>query len=292
MEFGKPNSIFYEKKRYTMKKLIISAFLMLCSLGVFAQIPTSTVPLPADIAAIKKKNVLVIAMTKKDVAPFFSGEGDNIRGLDVEIARRIGVLLGVPVEFRRDAESFAEVVEQVRDGRADIAVSKLSVTGPRLQVVRFSTPYVTLKQSLIINRLWLSQNSQGRPVHEVVRTFDGKISFIKNSSYDTFARINFPKATFLPEEKWDVIINKVTKGEIAAAYRDEFEIKKISFEKPEAAISTKSITISDSVDNIAVAVNYKSTHLLSVVDYVIRNEYGNVDSKKLMDRYRAETAKK
>ena len=253
-----------------------------------AQMANSTVPLPADIAAIKKANVLVVSMTKKDNPPFFSGEGDDIRGLDVEIARRIGVLLGVPVQFRRDAESFAEVVEQVREGKADIAVSKLSVTGPRLQVVKFSDPYVKLRQSLVVNRLWLSQNSQGREIYQVVRDFNGKISFIKNSSYDTFARINFPKATFLPEEKWDVIIDKVTRGDIAAAYRDEFEIKKIAFEKPEAAISTKSITISDSVDNIAVAVNPKALQLLSIVNYVIKNEYSNIDTKKLMERYKAE----
>jgi len=270
-----------------MKKLITLIFLLFASI-VHAQLATSTVPLPTDIAAIKKANVLIVAMTKKDVPPFFSGEGDNLHGLDVEIAQRIGVLLGVPVQFRRDAESFAEVVEQVRDGRADIAVSKLSVTGPRLQVVRFSDPYIKLKQSLIINRLWLSQNSQGKETYQVIRDFNGKISFIKNSSYDTFARINFPKATFLPEEKWDVIIDRVTRGDIAAAYRDEFEIKKISFEKPDAAISTKTITISDSVDYIAVAVNPKAIQLLSMVNYVIKNEYNNIDTKKLMDRYKAE----
>jgi polar amino acid transport system substrate-binding protein len=270
-----------------MKKLFASVLLLLTSVAS-AQMATSTVPLPADIAAIKKANVLVVAMTKKDVPPFFSGEGDTIRGLDVEIAQRIGVLLGVPVQFRRDAESFAEVVEQVRDGKADIAVSKLSVTGPRLQVVKFSTPYVRLRQSLVINRLWLSQNGQGKEVYQVIRNFNGKISFIRNSSYDTFARINFPNAVFLPEDKWDVIIDKVTRGDIAAAYRDEFEIKKIAFEKPDAAITTKSITISDSVDNIAVAVNPKATQLLSIVDHVIKNEYNNIDTKKLMDRYKAE----
>jgi ABC-type amino acid transport substrate-binding protein len=270
-----------------MKKLLLLFFVLLTSVA-HAQLPTSTVPLPADIAAIKKANILVVAMTKKDVPPFFSGEGDNIKGLDVEIAKRIGVLLGVPVQFRRDAESFAEVVEQVRDGKADIAVSKLSVTGPRLQVVKFSAPYVKLRQSLVINRLWLSQNSQGREVYQVIRDFNGKISFIRNSSYDTFARINFPNATFFPEDKWDVIIDNVTKGTIAAAYRDEFEIKKISFEKPDAAITTKSITISDSVDNIAVAVNPKAIQLLSIVDYVIKNEYSTIDTKKLMDRYKAE----
>ena len=270
-----------------MKKLLTLLLLAFSSI-VLAQLPTSTVPLAPDIAAIKKKNVLIVAMTKKDVPPFFSGDAENIRGLDVEIARRIGILLGVPVEFRRDAESFAEVVEQVRDGRADLAVSKLSVTGPRLLTVRFSEPYIKLKQAMIINRLWLSQNSQGREVYEVLRTFNGKISFIKNSSYDTFARANFPKAVYLPEESWDTIINNVTNGKIAAGYRDEFEIKKISFEKPEAAITTKTVTISDSIDNIAVAVNNNSVQLLSVVNYVIRNEYSNIDTKKLMDRYKAE----
>jgi polar amino acid transport system substrate-binding protein len=270
-----------------MKKLLATLMILFSSV-VYAQLPTSTIPLPPDIAAIKKKNVLIVSMTKKDVPPFFSGDAENIRGLDVEIARRIGVLIGVPVEFRRDAESFAEVVEQVRDGRADLAVSKLSITGPRLLTVRFSDPYIKLKQAMIINRLWLSQNSQGREVHEVIRTFNGKISFIKNSSYDTFARANFVKAVYMPEDSWDTIINNVTNGTIAAGYRDEFEIKKISFEKPEAAITTKTVTISDSIDNIAVAVNNNSVQLLNVVNYVIRNEYSNIDTKKLMDRYKAE----
>ena len=270
-----------------MKKLLTSLMILLSSV-VYAQLPTSTIPLPTDIAAIKKRNVLIVSMTKKDVPPFFSGDAENIRGLDVEIAKRIGVLIGVPVEFRRDAESFAEVVEQVRDGRADLAVSKLSITGPRLLTVRFSDPYVKLKQAMIINRLWLSQNGQGKEVYEVIRTFNGKISFIRNSSYDTFARTNFPKAVYTPEDSWDTIINNVTNGAIAAGYRDEFEIKKISFEKPEAAITTKTVTISDSIDNIAVAVNVNSNQLLGIVNYVIRNEYSNIDTKKLMDRYKAE----
>lgn len=263
----------------------------LLSFNAHAQLPTSVVPLPPDIAAIKKKNTIVVAMYKKDTPPFFYSEGDTVKGLDAEIANRIGELIGVPVQFRRDAESFSEVVEQVRAGGADIGVSKLSITGPRLLVVQFSTPYLKLKQALIVNRLWLSQNSKGREVYQVIRDFNGRVSFMRNSSYDTFARINFPKATFVPEDNWNNLITNVMSGQIAAGFRDEFEIKKISFENPEAAISTKTITISDSVDNIAVAVNYQSTHLMTIVNYVIRNEYGNVDSKRLMDRYKASKTK-
>ena len=276
-----------------MKKLLLTLIVAVNSItAAWAQIPDSKQPLPPEIAAIKKANVLVVAMTRNDVPPFFSGQDDNIHGLDVDIARRIGALLGVPVQFRRDAASFAEVVEQVRDGRADIAVSKLSVTGPRLQAVRFSTPYVKLRQGMIVNRLWLSQNTRGREIYQVIREFDGRLGFVKGSSYDTFARVNFPSAMYVPETDWTVIVNKVTEGTISAAYRDEFELKKISIEKPEAAITTKTITISDSVDNIAVAVNYRSLHLLSIVDYVIRNEYNNIDVKKLVERYKSEKLNK
>lgn len=271
-----------------MKKLFLTLTLLLASMLAGAQMATSKVALPPEIAAIKKTNVLVVAMTKKDNPPFFSGDDDNLHGIDVDIANDIGKALGVPVKFRRDAESFAEVVEQVRDGRADIAVSKVSITAPRLQVVRFSQPYLKLKQAMIVNRLWLSQTSQGREPYQVIRNFNGRISFIRNSSYDNFAHINFPNAQYVPQDNWNDIVADVMAGRIAAAYRDEFEIKKISFEKPEAALSTKTITISDSVDNIAVAVDYRQTHLLSIINFVIQNNYSNLDAERLMKRYKAE----
>jgi len=69
-------------------------------------------------------------------------------------------------------------------------------------------------------------------------------------------------------------------------------MKKISFEKPDAALSTKVITISDAVDDIAVAVNYQSPQLLAIIDYVITNQYSNINVKKLMDRYKSEISKK
>ena len=273
-----------------MKKLLLSLFLLFSV--AYAQVPTSTVPLPSDIAAIKKHNVLIVAMTKKDNPPFFSGDDTNLRGIDVDIANSIGRALKVPVQFRRDAASFAEVVEQIRDGRADMAVSKLSITEPRLETVRFSIPYLELKQAMIVNRLWLSQNSKGRETYQVIRDFDGKLSFIKDSSYDTFARVNFPKAQYIPKEKWNDIVADVMSGRTAGAYRDEFELKKISFEQPEAALSTKTITISDKVDFIAIAVNLQSPQLQEIANHIIRTEYSKLDSNKLMARYKEKSNNK
>ena len=275
-----------------MKKILLLLALLLTHTVAMAQLSTSAVPLPPDIAAIKKRNVLVVAMTKQDSPPFYSGDAEHLQGLDVDIAKSIAHILNVPVEFRRDAASFADVAEQVRDGRADIAVSKLSITPPRLQTLRFSVPYLRLKQAMIVNRLWLSKNLDGREPYEAIRNFNGRLSFIKNSSYETFAKINFPNAEYNSEVNWGKIVEDVMSGRSAGAYRDEFEMKKISFEKPDAALSTKVITISDAVDDIAVAVNYQSPQLLAIIDYVITNQYSNINVKKLMDRYKSEISKK
>ena len=226
-------------------------------------------------------------MTSFDNLPFYGGTPDNMVGLDVEIAKKVAKMLDVRVEFRRDAKSFGEVVDQVKNGDAHIGLSKLSITAPRANVVRFSTPYAKLKQAMVVNRVWLSANGRGRETYEVIKSFDGSISFIKNSSYDTFARSNFPKATYVPEENWTNIVNGVMSGKYAAGFRDDLEIKKIALEMPQASLTTKTVIIADTNDYIAAAVDWKATHLLSIVDMVIKNEYNDIDVKKLIEMYKS-----
>ena len=72
--------------------------------------PEYVYSLPADIDKIKKRGKLIVAMTQQDNPPFFYGEGKNVSGIDVDIARRVAALLEVEVEFNRDAQSFTEVV--------------------------------------------------------------------------------------------------------------------------------------------------------------------------------------
>ena len=177
-----------------MLRIILATILTLYCATVSAQ----TV-YPPEIDEIKKRGKLIVAMTAFDTPPFYGGTVDNMSGLDVEISKKIAKILGVPVSFNRDATSFAGVIDQVVAGKADMAISKLSITGPRLNVVKFSTPYVKLHQAMIVNRLWLSQNTKNGDQESAIKGFNGSISFIANSSYDTFARTSFPKALYKPE---------------------------------------------------------------------------------------------
>ena len=66
-----------------------------------------------------------------------------LAGGDEGAAAEIGELakkLGVAVQFERDARTFDDVVHLLATGQADVAISKLSRTLPRAQVVSFSTP--------------------------------------------------------------------------------------------------------------------------------------------------------
>lgn len=246
---------------------------------------------PPDVDAIKKRGKLIVAMTSFDNLPFYGNiptNSTNLTGVGPNIARSLGKMLEVPVEFRRDAKTFSDVVDQVRDDRADIAISKLSITGPRSNVVRFTTPYAKLKQALLVNRVWLaSKSSGGKEISEIIKNFDGTLAFIEGSSYDTFARLNFPKATYVPEKNWANIVNGVVSGKYSAGFRDDLEVKKIAFERPEASLTTKAIIISDSSDYIAACVGWKSTHLLSIADMVVSNTRSDVSVNKLISMYRS-----
>jgi ABC-type amino acid transport substrate-binding protein len=245
-------------------------------------------PLPQDIAQISKSNKLVVSMTKFDTPPFYSGSGNDIVGIDADIARAVANMLGVTVVFRRDAETFQEVVEQVRRGEADLALSKLSITPPRLQTIRFTVPYAKLHQALLVNRLWLSKNENGRSTPDVIRNLNGSIGFIKGTAYETFARINFPNADFVPKLNWNEVLDDVMTNKTAVAYRDELEIKKLAIDHPESSITTKAVILVDSTDYIAGVVDYRNTQLLAVVDFVIQDKFQNIKVQDLIDRYKAQ----
>jgi len=268
-----------------MNKLI-AALLMTAVLSFSTTAKAQAIP--PDIAEIKKTGQLVVGMTSFDNLPFYGGPPDDPIGLDADIARKVAQILGVKVVFRRDAATFQDVVEQVRRGESNVAISKLSITPPRLVTVRFSDPYVKLHQALLVNRLWLSQNDHGRTIPDVVRNLDGSIAFIRNTAYETFAKINFPHANHMPRETWSEVLEDVIQGRAAVAYRDEFEIKKIAIERPESSINTKSITLTDSTDYIAAVVDFRNTQLLEVINFVIRNDFNNINVKKLIDMYQAQ----
>ncbi|HEX8988546.1 MAG TPA: ABC transporter substrate-binding protein [Rhodocyclaceae bacterium] len=239
--------------------------------------------LPPDIARIVARGELVVAMLGTDTPPFFYERDGELHGIEVDLARSIGRELGVKVRFDRSARTFNQVVDIVAAGDADLGISKLSRTLARMQAVRFSDPYLSLGHALILNRLSFAQLAGTRPLPEVVRDYRGTLGVIAKSSFADYARTNFPHAHVVEYPGWPEVMAALEKGDVTAAYRDEFEVKRVFRSNPKMALGFRSVTFKDLRDALGIAVNVNSATLLAFVNECLAQRGDKLTVQKVLD---------
>jgi polar amino acid transport system substrate-binding protein len=222
--------------------------------------------LAPSIARIVNRGELVVAMHGVDQPPFFYVKDNELVGLDVSLAKSIANELKVKVRFDRRAQSFNEVIDLVARQEADIAISKMSRTLARAQMISFTEPYLRLNHAFVLNRIKFANLARNQPLPVVIREFTGSIGVIANSSFSDFARKNFPRSEIREFPRWNDVIAALYKGEILAAYRDEFEAKRILKNDPTASLTLRTVTFKDLEDTLSIAVGIQDTTLLAFIN--------------------------
>ena len=117
-----------------MKKLLaaVLAGSMICACGA---------------SVMAEGDVLVMA-TNAEFPPYEYHEGDEIVGIDAEVAALIAEELGMTLEIEDMA--FDSVLAAVQSGKADIAMAGITVTEERKMTVNFTDPYTTATQMIIV----------------------------------------------------------------------------------------------------------------------------------------------
>ncbi len=249
--------------------------------SVLVRMPDGRMLAP-DIARIINRGELVVAMLKVDTPPFFFDNKGEWQGLEVDLANAIAKELKIKLRILRDAPTFNAVVDQLARGEADLAISKLSRTLARAQTIAFSNPYLTLNHALILNRVTFAQLSKGRPLPEVIRHFTGSIGVIANSSFADYARKNFPKAKVQEFPSWSDVLTALNKGDIVAAYRDEFEIKRLLLADPTISLVMRTVTLKDMEDTLGIGVGISDTALLAFVNQFLFERAEKLDINKVL----------
>lgn len=222
--------------------------------------------LAPGIARIVNRGELVVAMLGVDTPPFFYVKNGELVGLEVDLARALARELKVHVRFDRSARTFNEVVDIVARQDADLGISKLSRTLTRAQMISFTQPYLRLNHAFIVNRVKFAELARDRPLPVVVRGFRGSIGVIAKSSFSDYARKNFPLAELREFPSWGAVLDALDKGQIMAAYRDEFEIKRILKSDPTASLTLRTVTFKDLEDTLGIAVGIQDPILLAYVN--------------------------
>ncbi len=238
--------------------------------------------LAPDIARIVTRGELIVAMLGVDTPPFFYEKKGELVGLEVDLARAIGKELGVQVRFNREAKTFNAVVDIIARGEADMAISKLSRTLARTQVISFSQPYLTLNHALILNRVKFAQFAKDKPLPQVIRNFTGSIGVIAKSSFSDYARRNFPQAKLQEYPGWGDVLKALDKGEIIGAYRDEFEVKRILKADPTASLVLRTVTLKDLEDTLGIAVGINDHVLLAFVNEYLTQRTDKLTTEKVL----------
>lgn len=93
------------------------------------------------------KDTLVMA-TNAEFPPYEFHEGDDVVGIDADIARAIGEEMGMEVKIEDMA--FDSIIPAVTSGKADFSAAGMTVTEDRKKNVDFTDTYATATQVIIV----------------------------------------------------------------------------------------------------------------------------------------------
>ena len=142
---GRPSSPCYRDACTDSALTIVAAFALLVQV-LWGVTSATAAPLSQetgdDWARVQAAGKLVVG-TSADYPPFeFYNSNYELDGFDIALIREIADRLGVEVEFKDFA--FGGLLDALRLGQVDVAISAISVTPDRQQIVDFTNLYYVL----------------------------------------------------------------------------------------------------------------------------------------------------
>lgn len=218
-----------------------------------------------DIARIQNRGRLVVAARREDTPPFlYTNASGQSAGIDVDIATGIAARLNVELDYARVGDSFDVLPSLVATRKADVVISYLSQTLRRAETVRFTQPYVKLRQTAMVNRVKTAHLFRGSDNVDVLNDPGIVIGVEGGSSYVDFATERFPKARLLRFANNDQALAHLLKGDLHAAMMDEAYALTLNASQPgvpsypvpkDWVLNVRTIILNGATDPIAMAVH-------------------------------------
>jgi polar amino acid transport system substrate-binding protein len=176
-----------------MYKMFIKVALLFSIMAMFLSCATSQEPV-----SVKEplQNTLRVGITPS-YPPLIFKLGDNLAGIEVDLAQQLGKELNRKVEFvefRWDA-----LIPALLEGKIDIIMSGMSITKAREVRVAFTDHY--LKSGLLI--AMRSEDSRKYSSLNAIKEDHLAAGVLKDTTGDVFVQNNLPRARRVPYSKSD-----------------------------------------------------------------------------------------
>ena len=263
--------------------------------GIAANSPLEGISANDFVDAIQERGYLKVGLPPYNTPPayFLDANSEELQGYDVDFARTLASKLGVDIQFDRSSTSFNNLVERVGIGDFDIAIGKLGLTYNRL-FDAFPIQYLSFRHAFLANREFVASlgvEPDDPRFGEILKNSTMRIGSIKNSTWETEAKANFPNATFVGYKNWPAAKKALFQKDsvIDAIYRDTTEIKPIVYSQPDLSLEYVPILFDELIDRKSIYLSQDGRlGLKDFIDMTLRREWGGIKTDtNILDEFQS-----
>ncbi len=199
-------AIFINKIRY----LMLFIFALLFVTGCDQQSTNS------KLDEIREAGVLKVGTTG-DYLPFSYWRGDNLDGVDIDLANDLARNLGVRVEFVET--TWPTLMDDLMADKFDIGMSGITITGDREKLAMFSIPMHEGGKAAIARDAEVNNFDTLQEINQP----HVRVIFNPGGTNERFARDNFPNATLIENPENITVFEKIVSGEADVMVTDAIE---------------------------------------------------------------------
>ena len=226
----------------------------------------------AMLAGCGKKQDKLVMATNAAFPPYEYVEGEDFKGIDVEIAGEIAKKLGMELEIQ-DVE-FDSIIAGVQGGKFDMGMAGMTVTDERKESVNFSDSYATAIQVIIV-----AEDSEINSVDDI--TENTKIGVQQGTTGHIYASDDYGEDAVVPFNKGADAVQALKTGKVDCVIIDNEPAK--AFVKANEGL--KILDTEYVTEQYAICVAKNNEELLEKINTALKElqDEGTID--KIVAKY-------
>lgn len=210
--------------------------------------------------------------TNAEFPPYEYKEGDNVVGIDAEVAQAIADKLGMKLEIVDT--KFDAIIPGVQSGKYDMGMAGMTVTPEREQSVAFSDSYATGIQSIIVK-----QGSDIKSVDDLSEKT--KIGVQLGTTGDIYAKDDFGEEAVQEYDKGADAVQALIAGKIDCVIIDNEPAK--SFVAANEGLEILKTSYAE--EDYAICFKKDNTELQTKVNDALKELIADGTVQKIVDKY-------
>lgn len=206
----------------------------------------------------EKESDKLIVSTEAGFAPYEYMKGDEVVGIDMDIANAIAEEMGKELEIKN--MDFDGALLAVQQGKADFVAAGVSVDPEREEVMDFSHDYVNSTEVVVVNKETKAVSSVEELNGKIIAVQQGNIADIWVSNTENCEAKEVKRYTKFAQAAEDLKNNKVD-----CIVMDQFPAEELVAANPELEILDGTLF----EDKYAIGVKKGNTELLDEINKVI-----------------------